>query len=290
MQELTPAMLDEWLRKLLQTGLSRNTLSAVHTLLNNALNYAVYPVQLINSNPAAYIKVPKNAPRNVVKRHIITPERFAALLKKYPFGSPPYIPLLLLYHTGMRVGEVLGLTWDDVDFAGKSLKITRQVVYVNGKKDCLTTPKTATRERTVLVDDFLLSELARWQDQQKGNEIRFGERYVYAYCNEQRQIVRQSKAILLDAEKIAFVCTREKGQPVQKKFISKYLRLEGLNAHSFRHTHITQLIENGAPAKGVAERLGHADVSITQNLHTHHTKKMQTDTLAVFVENLQTSI
>ena len=39
-------------------------------------------------NPVDYIKVPKNAPRNVVKRHIITPERFQVLLEKYPFGTP----------------------------------------------------------------------------------------------------------------------------------------------------------------------------------------------------------
>ena len=106
-QELTPVMLDKWLRKLLQKGLAQKTLTVIHALI---LNYAVYPAQLINSNSAAYIKVPKNAPRNVVKRHIITSERFKALLEKYPFGTPYYIPLLLLYHTGMRLGKVLGLS------------------------------------------------------------------------------------------------------------------------------------------------------------------------------------
>ena len=66
-QELTPAMLDNWIRELQKTGLSYNTISAVHAFIHNALNYAVYPAQLINSNPAAYIKVPKNAPKNIVK-------------------------------------------------------------------------------------------------------------------------------------------------------------------------------------------------------------------------------
>lgn len=66
-QELTPALLDKWIRDLQQAGLSYNSISAVHAFLHNALNYAVYPAQLISSNPAAYIKVPRNAPRNVVK-------------------------------------------------------------------------------------------------------------------------------------------------------------------------------------------------------------------------------
>ena len=52
-QELMPAMLDEWIRKLLQKGLSKNTLSATHALIHNALKYAVYPAQLISANPAA---------------------------------------------------------------------------------------------------------------------------------------------------------------------------------------------------------------------------------------------
>ena len=53
--------------------------------------------------------------------------------------------------------------------------------------------------------------------------------------------------------------------------------------HSFRHTHATQLIENGASAKGVAERLGHADATITQNLYTHNTQKLQEETAAISV-------
>ena len=87
-QDLTPAMLDKWLRNLLQQGFGRNSLLNTCGLIHQALNYAVYPAQLITSNPAAYIKVPKNAPKNIVKRTIITSERFAELLQKYPFGTP----------------------------------------------------------------------------------------------------------------------------------------------------------------------------------------------------------
>ena len=101
-QELIPAMLDEWLRKLLNKGLAQKTLSVIHTLVHNALNYAVYPAQLISSNPAVYIKVPKNAPKNIIKRTIITRAQFKALLEKYPFGTPYYIPLLLLYHVSAK--------------------------------------------------------------------------------------------------------------------------------------------------------------------------------------------
>ncbi|MBQ7494081.1 MAG: tyrosine-type recombinase/integrase family protein [Selenomonadaceae bacterium] len=104
-QELTPAILDKWIRDMQKANYSYNTISNIHSFLHQALDYAVYPAQLINANPATYIKVPKNAPRNVIKRAIIMPERFKSLLEKYPFGTPYYIPLLLLYHTGMRLGD-----------------------------------------------------------------------------------------------------------------------------------------------------------------------------------------
>ena len=109
----------------------RSVINSTHALIHNALNYAVYPAQLISSNPTMYIKIPKN----VVKRHIITPEQFAALCEKYPFGTPFHIPLLLLYHTGMQSAT---LYW--VNFSvGKLGNVSRSSLT-----------NTLTREKTAL--------------------------------------------------------------------------------------------------------------------------------------------
>ncbi|MBQ9599131.1 MAG: site-specific integrase [Clostridia bacterium] len=289
-QDLTPAMLDKWIRDIQKAGLSYNTISSVHAFIHNALNYAVYPAQLINSNPAAYIKVPKNAPKNIVKRHIITPERFKALLEKYPFETPYYMPLLLLYHTGMRIGEVLGLSWSDIDFAKKRITLRRQIRYIAKRGHFFMTLKTKSSERYIIISDILLSELRRWQNQQAENEKQFGDSYVYVYREENGHIQRQSKGLPVPVgEKISLVCTRDNGQLVLANHLAAILRSEDLNAHSFRHTHATQLIENGAAPKGVAGRLGHANTQITQNLYTHNTLKLQEETAAIFNKNLQTN-
>ena len=251
-QDLTPAMLDKWIRDIQKAGLSYNTISSVHAFIHNALNYAVYPAQLINSNPAAYIKVPKNAPKNIVKRHIITPERFKALLEKYPFETPYYMPLLLLYHTGMRIGEVLGLSWSDIDFAKKRITLRRQIRYIAKRGHFFMTLKTKSSERYIIISDILLSELRRWQNQQAENEKQFGDSYVYVYREENGHIQRQSKGLPVPVgEKISLVCTRDNGQLVLANHLAAILRSEDLNAHSFRHTHATQLIENGAAPKDV---------------------------------------
>ena len=60
-QNLTPAILDKWMRELQKSGYSKSTLARIHALIHHALNYAVYPAEIISSNPANYIKVPKKS-------------------------------------------------------------------------------------------------------------------------------------------------------------------------------------------------------------------------------------
>ena len=283
-QDLTPAILDNWLRKLFNSGYSHNSLAGVYSLLRHALDYAVYPAQLINFNPATYIKIPKKAPRNIVKRTIITPEQFTALIAKYPFGTQFYIPLLLLYHTGMRLGEALGLLWQDVDFEAKKITLRQQIPCAIGKQGYFfTTLKTKSSERYIIISDFLVSELKRWKEQQLGGG------YVYIYRGLKGEVIQQSKSLTLqDVEKVSPVCTRDGGRIVLRTSIISILKDENMNAHSFRHTHATRLIENGASAKGVATRLGHTNTQITQNLYTHNTLKLQQETSAIFDNFLQT--
>ena len=288
-QELTPALLDKWIRRLHSEGFSFRYIDGCRALVRQALNYAVYPAQLINSNPANYIKTPRNAPRNVIKRHIISPEQFKALLGKYPFGTAYYIPLLLLYHTGMRLGELLGLTWSDIDFAAKQINLSRQLSYYHRRGYFLAPLKTQSSNRYVIIDGALLTELNRWREQQLSTEEQLGGKYVCTYSDGDGRIVRKSKALPCADERIHFVCSKPNGNLVLRSSITAMLKVEGLNAHSFRHTHATQLIERGAKPKGVAGRLGHTNAIITQNLYTHNTLKLQVETAGIFSEILQTN-
>ncbi|MBR4695805.1 MAG: tyrosine-type recombinase/integrase, partial [Selenomonadaceae bacterium] len=79
------------------------------------------------------------------------------------------------------------------------------------------------------------------------------------------------------------------GRPVSRMTVMKKLRSEGLNSHSFRHSHATLLVEAGAPLKGVAGRLGHKQIEITDSIYTHNTEKMQRDTADIFAKSMQTN-
>ena len=91
-----------------------------------------------------------------------------------------------------------------------------------------------------------------------------------------------------DNEKNSLVCTNNDRQHITFNIIEIAVKSEGLNAHSFRHSHATLLIENDATPKSVSGRLGHSDVIITQNLYTHVTEKMNEETVAIFSKMMQT--
>ena len=140
----------------------------------------------------------------------------------------------------------------------------------------------------MLIDDLLLGELKRWQLQQAENEKSCGDAYIYIYRESDGHIERRSNSLPApDGEKVSLICIRNDGRLMLHNVIVVALRNEGLNAHSFRHTHATRLIEDGATPKGVAGRLGHTNAIITQNLYTHNTFKLQEDTAAIFAKNWQ---
>lgn len=276
-QELRPRHVDEWLKTLAKKGMSQGTIRQTKTVLSIALKYAIYPAELIASNSSTGLSIPRSAPKKVVKRTVITPEQAAAL-----FQDSTYRPVLkLLYHTGMRISEALGLTWDAIDLKTGKITVVRQRI-----QDYFDTPKTESSARTFYADVALLAYLRTLKAAQAKDEMRLGEAYQITYEDKAHDcavVVLPKKMPPTDAlERRMLLCIKENGTPILGASFKTMLRKHGLNAHSFRHTHATQLIEAGAKPVDVAARLGHKDATITQNLYTHDTEEMQQETARIF--------
>ncbi|MBR2214397.1 MAG: tyrosine-type recombinase/integrase [Selenomonadaceae bacterium] len=286
LQKLHPLDIDSTVKELAKQGYAKQTLSMMLTTLKTALAYAVYPGQLIRDNPAQYINTPKRAdmPEKKVERHLIRQEQLDELLAKYPFGNPYHMPMVIAYHTGMRLGEVIGLAWDAVNLDEATISVIRQVVPTRRRGLVFSVPKTKTSIRTIPIDDELVEILRRWQERQTENEQTYGESYSYCYEDATSRIWQfpKNQPVTEEMTLRQMVCTNKCGRVVRRDTVMRCLRLNGLNSHSFRHTHATLCAENGAPAKGLADRLGHSNTNLTENLYTHTTDKMQKETLSAF--------
>ena len=180
LKKITPAKLQELINLKYRNCFSKNYLSNLYGVLSGAFKSAVYPYQLIKENPMLFVKTPKynklNNKQDDLK--IITLEQFNTILKRFPYGNNMHIPLQIGFHTGMRVGEVMSLTWDCIDLEAKTIKVEK-VLYLNEfNKWVFGTPKTYSSYRTIKIGDTLTSLLKRFHIDQKTNRLRYGEYYT----------------------------------------------------------------------------------------------------------------
>lgn len=164
------------------------------------------------------------------------------------------IPLLL----GLRVGEVCGLRWKDINFDNKNINISnnrqyhRHAHFTEAKK-----PKTPSSVRVVSISEKLILDLKEFHN-----------------------LWEEQKNLLSDIwETDEYVLTSLIGKPISTgvpyhwfmDFINKY-KLKRISYHQLRHTHATQLIGAGVDIKTVAQRLGHKDASVTLKVYSHFLK------------------
>jgi len=318
LKSLTPIMLQDYVNKKFITGdMKKNTLKNICTVLSGSLKYAVVPAQLLQSNPAADLTYPKTTgKRSEVNRTVIPDEDWKKIIERFKVGSPYRYALLIGYHTGLRMGEVYGLTWDDIDFEAKTLVVDklaykrnygvniRQVMKEKNKKEeksawYLGTPKTAASYRKILIGDTLLNELKAYKEMQEANREIYGEYYVELYSKEEKdekgnviqRMLEVENSVPVGLPKLNMLFRKENGEYSSYdsfKFAARIIHHElnlTFNFHSLRHTHATKLIEGGASPKAVQHRLGHEHISTTLQTYVHNTDSMEQETVEIF-ENL----
>ena len=298
LQKLTPMIIQNWINKKAQDGYMRSSLDDMKKVLSGALKYAVHPAQLLPYNPAAGVILPNVDEKTVnPDEKVLSEEDMQKLITRFPPGSPYYIMIMLGYYTGMRIGEVLGLTWDCVDLDNQTITVEKTMTRLYGQKGqiCFGAPKTKDSERVISFGSTLAAALRKHKIMQAENELKYGGYYRYAYMREEKQgnkiflhVFSTEKSAPVLAKKMDMVCTQQNGEFVKPSAftsVTKIARIElGINFsfHSFRHTHATVLIENGASIKEVQRRLGHSSIETTMDTYSHATQKMASEAVDIF--------
>ena len=175
---VTRQTLQELVNNLANEGYSKNTVSSVRGILTSCFDWAEMN-KLIAQTPAYRLKLPKHADvKQRTDKHVyITKEQMQQIWERFPEGATSHLPMMIAYHCGLRLGEVYGLTWEDINMDKKTLAVNRQVQWYqdksrsaeekkssNGSKSkgngywYFSTPKYDSY-RTIEIDDQLLELL-----------------------------------------------------------------------------------------------------------------------------------
>lgn len=296
LKSLSPAILQEFINNEYKTGIKKNFLSSIMGVLSGSLKFAVFPAGFMKENPSLYITIPKYANTKTEQtKQIISTEAFNNIINKFSPGSRFYIPIIIGYHTGCRIGEVTGLTWDDIDFKAQTITINKSL-YKHEKQWCFGTPKTEFSYRTIRIGKTLMKALIKHKAWQSENRLKYGRHYINNY--EVTETLGRDKLRKIVAAEVAFsptgakhinmVCTEESGKIVTAesfKYAARIIQHDleiPFHFHTLRHTHATTLIENGANPKDVQARLGHSHIGTTLNTYTSATEKMAEQSVSIF--------
>lgn len=267
LRDLTPTILQKWINDKYREEYSKKSLSIFYSVVNNALKHAVHPWGLLRDNPMQYVSQPRQQRRNTTKEDlkIIKREDLMRIMEYLTPDMPLYMPFHIGLHTGLRVSEVCGLLWKDIDLDENTLVVERAMVNVE-RKWILDTTKTASSERTIPLGPSIIRLLKEHRTWVKKNKLFYGPHYTNT----------------------DHVCVKENGEPLtpsSMKYNTRKLKekLEiSFNFHSLRHTHATMLMENGAKIKDIQARLGHSRSAITIDTYSHLTEKMQKESVDIF--------
>jgi integrase len=268
LQQLSPKHLNQLYDDLELNGgqggrtLSIKTVLNVHRLLHKALNDAVRQGRL-GRNPAALVQ-PPSAPKATTR--IWSVEELRAFLQ-HVAKDDYYAAWLLFATTGMRRGEVAGLTWSDIDLDVGSLRVAMTLGIVDGRATWKPRPKTAAGERTMSLDPATVAALRAYRKMQAKRRLLAGA----AWKTRQHDWRGASRDDL--------VFTWADGRLVAPERYSRWFKGHGEKAglppirlHDVRHTYATAGL---AAAKGwhevkvISERLGHASMGVTLDTYSH---------------------
>ena len=234
--------------------LSGKTILEHHRLLRAMLHKAVY-WQLIVANPAERVQPPK---ARKPKRRSYDDEQTKVLLENLEQLSSEdtkyKAAIILTVFTGVRLGELMGLEWQDVDFKNGIISINRSSQYLADMGVFTKVPKTESSIREIAIPEFIISlleEYKLWYEEQKSI---YGE----LWTNSDRLFVQAD------------------GKPMHPSTISKWfvkyvvqIGLPVINFHGLRHTNASLLVSQNIDIAVISARLGHAQISTTLDFYVH---------------------
>lgn len=273
-----------------EVGFKPNSMETIHTILHPIFATAVRDGYIrVNPTDGVMAEIKKSNDWEKPKRHALSvseQEAFVEFTKSHSVYSH-WLPLFtVLLGTGCRVGEIVGLTWDDCDFKNGIININHSLIYrpdeYTGKSGFyISTPKTKAGEREIpmfeAVRKALLNERMRQMREGFNQTVIdgysgfiFSNRFngVLSPHNINRAIERITRDYNVEESELA---ARQNREP---------LLLPHFSVHNLRHTFCTRMCENESNIKVIQEIMGHSDISTTMDVYNEATRDKKKESFA----------
>lgn len=276
MTHLRPSTVKAFYAKLSRAGYAHNTIKLTHSLIFPALEIAVDD-DIIRKNPAKGALGDYGRPPE--KRQALTHSQQEKLLrfvqnhKVYKAHCPM---LIVLFDTGLRCGELIGLTWDDVDMKKGTVSIDHQLIYKNYGDGCafhVVPPKTDAGVRTLPMTqdvcrafgaqrklDFMLGK-------DRDIEVEGYKGFIFTAKTGRPLMPAAVNSILYN---IVNAYNKTELQTAKKQHRRAEL-LPKFSVHVTRHTACTRMAESGMDIKVLQYIMGHSDIGMSMQVYNHIT-------------------
>ncbi len=287
LKTLTPLELQNFFNELRltggkkQQGLAAESVNCCRRYLKMCLNSAIQN-GLLKSNPVIGTKPQRKVQSEMVVLDDFEVQHFLEIVKKGDYiytgskspryirrdeGTEYYIQCFfnmcnLAFASGMRLGELRGLSWSCINFKKKYVQIKNQIVRIRND-DIFDEPKTDKSKRKIAIDDATLNALKEYKNYQLGYEAMLGDKFE----NEHNLCFTNTWGKPFDVSNF-------RDRYFRKMLLAAEVK-DGFTPHCMRHTHATLLLKHGVNIKVVSERLGHSSVTVTLNIYAHVLESME---------------
>ncbi|MFZ4451036.1 site-specific integrase [Salibacterium aidingense] len=271
LKDITQDTFQKAIYSLKETGYADNTLDGIFRTGKMIFRKAI-EMRIIKYNPNEFAYLPRDEKfiydwEDEVPKYLEKEELLLFLNTAKEKGLElDYLIFLTLSYTGLRVGELVSLRWDDIDFVQQTINVSKTYYNPNNNtiKYQLLPPKTKGSRRRIVVEETVLEAMKMHKASQNNIRKNYGKDY-------------HSKDFIFAKSE------RHPGYPICIKQIQnrmrRLLKLAGLNnnltPHSLRHTHTSLLAESKVVLEDIMDRLGHTDDKITRTVYRHVTKEMK---------------